>query len=126
MDSLDCNGRQTSATHTYEIGQLVLLHCEDSAASQQCQQYSGCWGIVHHIDESAAVVAVGGEMVSYLLCHLEPIENPSPALKQVSDRVKNWWQMADLPASAQCLLGYYPSSVTFRKHLPFLNSRAFV
>ena len=58
---------QTSLAHTYEVGQLVLIRCEDSAALEQCRRSSGCWGIVHHVFESAAVVAVGGEIVKYLL-----------------------------------------------------------
>ncbi len=95
---------QTSLTHTYEIGQLVLIQCEDSAAPQQCRRYSGCWGIVHDVYESALVVAVGGEMVKYLLCDLQPIENPSPVLREVCARVARLWQVPNLPQSAQHLL----------------------
>ncbi len=40
---------------------------------------------MHQVFESAAVVAVGGEMVKYLLCDLQPIENPSAVLKEVCD-----------------------------------------
>ncbi len=76
---------QTSPTHTYEFGQLVLIQCEDSAAGQQCRRYSGCWAIVHHVYGTAQVVAVGGEMVRYLFCDLQPIEHVSPVLKQVCD-----------------------------------------
>jgi uncharacterized membrane-anchored protein len=32
---------QTSPS-SYEVGQIVLIHCEDSAASQRCRRYSGC------------------------------------------------------------------------------------
>jgi ribosomal protein L21E len=95
---------QTSPAHTYEVGQLVLIQCEDSAAGEQCRRYYGCWGVVHHVFESAAVVAVGGEMVKYLLCDLQPIENPSPVLREVCARVARLWQVPNLPQSVQCLL----------------------
>ncbi len=54
--------------------------------------------------ESAAVVAVGGEMVRYLLSDLQPIENPSPRLREVYDRVMSLRQVPNLPQSVQCLL----------------------
>jgi ribosomal protein L21E len=95
---------QTSPTHTYEVGQLVLIQCEDSAALERRWRYSGCWGIVHHVFESAAVVAVGGEMVRYLLCDLQPIESPSSVLKEVCECVARLWQVPNLPQSVQHLL----------------------
>lgn len=95
---------QTSPAYSYEAGQLVLIQCEDSAAGEQCRRYSGCWGVIEHVFESAAVVAVGGEMVKYLLCNLQPIENPSLVLKEVCDRVTRLWQVPSLPRSVQCLL----------------------
>ncbi len=95
---------QTSITYSYEIGQLVLIQCEDSTAQQQCRQYSGCWGVIEHVFESALVVAVGGEMVKYLLCDLQPIENPSAVLREVCVRVASLWQVRNLPQSVQCLL----------------------
>lgn len=54
--------------------------------------------------ESAVVVAVGGEMVRYLFSDLQAIENPSPALREVCDRVTSLWQVPNLPQSVQCLL----------------------
>ncbi len=54
--------------------------------------------------ESTAVVAVGGEMVRYLLCDLQPIENPSLVLREVCVRVVRLWEVANLPQSVQCLL----------------------
>jgi ribosomal protein L21E len=105
---------QTSPTHTYGIGQLVLIQCEDSAAQEQCRHYSGCWGIVHDVYESTVVVAVGGEMVRYLLCDLQPIENPSPKLREVCARVARLWEVANLPQSAQHLLETF-----YQKRLDF-------
>lgn len=105
---------QTSPAHTYEIGQLVLIQCEDSAVGEQCRQYSSCWGIVHDVYESTAVVAVGGEMVRYLFSDLEPIENPSQILKQVCVRVASLWQVPNLPQSVQHLLETF-----YQKRLDF-------
>jgi ribosomal protein L21E len=95
---------QTSPAHTYEVGQLLLIQCEDSAAGEQCRRYSGCWGVVHQVFESAAVVAVGGEMVRYLFCDLQPIENPSAALREVCARVARLWQVQNLPQVVRHLL----------------------
>ncbi len=95
---------QTFPTYSYEVGQLVLLQCEDSTAQQGYRQYSCFWGIVHDVFESTAVVAVGGEMTKYLLCDLQPIENPSPVLREVCDHVARLWQVPNLPQSAQHLL----------------------
>lgn len=64
--------------------------------------------------ESAAVVAVGGEMVRYLFCDLQPIENPTPILKEVCDRVTRLWQVADLPQSVRHLLEMF-----YQKQLDF-------
>ncbi len=49
-------------------------------------------------------LAVGREMVRYLFCDLQPIENPSPVLREVCDRVVCLWQVPDLPPSVQCLV----------------------
>lgn len=108
---------QTSPTHTYEVGQLVLIQCEDSTAQQQCRHYSGCWGIVHHVFESALVVAVSGEMVRYLFCDLQPIENRSPMLREVCARVARLWQVPNLPQSVKCLLETF-----YQQRLNFLQS----
>lgn len=69
---------------------------------------------MHHVYESAAVVAVGGEMVKYLLCDLQPIENPSPVLREVCDRVAHLWRVPNLPPSVQCLL-----EVFYQRRLEF-------
>lgn len=90
--------------HSYEIGQLVLIHCEDSTASERCRRYSGCWGVVQHSYESVVVVAVGGEVVRYLLCDLQVIENASPVLREVCDRVMSLWQVKNKPPLLQHLL----------------------
>ncbi len=107
---------QSSPTHTYQIGQLVLIQCEDSMDQQQCRQYSGCWGIVHDVYESTAVVVMGGEMVKYLLCDLQSIENPNHVLKQVCDRVARLWQVPNLPYSVECLLETF-----YQRRLDFLQ-----
>jgi ribosomal protein L21E len=108
---------QTSPAYTYEIDQLVLIQCEDSATGEQCLRYSGCWGIVHDVFESAAVVAVGGEMVRYLLCDLQPIENPSLVSREVCDRVTSLWQVPNPPQSVQCLLEMF-----YQRRLDFSQS----
>jgi ribosomal protein L21E len=108
---------QTSFTYSYEVGQLVLIQCEDSAAGEQCRRYSGCWGIVHDVYESTAVVAVGGEMVKYLLCDLQPIENSSTVLREVCARVARLWQVPNLPQSAQHLLETF-----YQRRLDFSQS----
>ena len=54
--------------------------------------------------ESTAVVAVGGEMVKYLLCDLQPIENPSQILREVCARVARLWQVPNLHQSVRYLL----------------------
>lgn len=108
---------QTSPTYSYEIGQLVLIQYEDSANQEQCRRYFGCWGIVHDVYESTAVVAVGGEMVRYLFADLQPIENPSSVLKQVCDHLVRLWQMPNLPQSVQCLLEMF-----YQKRLDFSPS----
>ena len=106
---------QTSPS-SYEIDQIVLIHCEDTAASQRCRQYSGCWGSVQHIYESAVVVAVGGEVVRYLPSNLQPIENVSPVLREVCDRVLRLWQVPNLPQSVQCLLeAFYQRRLEFEQ-----------
>jgi hypothetical protein len=64
--------------------------------------------------ESTAVVVMGGEMVGYLLCDLQPIENPSPVLREVCDRVARLWQVPNLPPSVQCLL-----EVFYQRRLDF-------
>jgi hypothetical protein len=94
---------QTSPS-SYEIGQLVLIHCEDSAVSQRCRRYSGCWAVVEHVYETTAVVAVGGDMVRYLLGDLQPVENASPVLREVCDRVMCLWQVKNKPPLLQHLL----------------------
>lgn len=116
--------KQSSPTYSYEVGQLVLIQCDDSTAQQGCRQYCGCWGIVHDVFESAAVVAVGGEMVRYLLCDLQPIENPSPVLREVYDRVACLWQVPNLPQSVQCLLEmFYHKKLDFsQKDLDVLEA----
>lgn len=106
---------QASVTHNYEVGQLVLIQCEDSTAGEQCRQYSGCWGIVHDVYESTAVVAVGGKIIKYLLCDLQPIENPSAVLRDVCDRITKLWQVPNLPPSVQHLLETF-----YQKRLDFL------
>jgi ribosomal protein L21E len=108
---------QTSPAYTYEIGQIVLIQCKDSTAQQQCRQYSGCWGIVHHVYESTAVVVVGGEMVKYLLCDLQPIENPSAVLREVCARVARLWQVQNLPPVVRHLLETF-----YQRQLEFLQS----
>ena len=115
---------QTSPSYNYEVGQLVVIQCEDSAAQQRYRQYSGCWGIVHDVFESAAVVAVGGEMVRYLFSDLQLIENPNPLLKGVCDCVMNLWQVADLPQSVQYLLEtFYQRRLDFsQKDLSILEA----
>ncbi len=47
--------------------------------------------------EAAVVVAVGGEMVRYLPSDLQPIENPSPVLQEVCDRVARLWKVQNKP-----------------------------
>lgn len=106
---------QTSPTHTYEVGQIVLIQCEDSTAGEQCRQYSGCWGIVHDVYESTVVVAVGGEMVKYLLCDLQPIENPSSVLREVCDRMVCLWRVPNLPPSVRYLLEFYQRRLEFEQ-----------
>ena len=41
-------------------GSMRQMIQEDSAASERCRRYSGCWGVAPHVFEFAAVVAVGG------------------------------------------------------------------
>jgi hypothetical protein len=94
---------QTSP-HSYEIGQLVLIQCEESTASERCRRYSSCWAIVQHVYESAAVVAVGGDMVRYLFSDLQLIENASPVLPEVCERVMCLWQVKNKPPLLQHLL----------------------
>jgi hypothetical protein len=69
---------------------------------------------VHHVFESAAVVAVGGEMVKYLFTDLQLIENPSAVLREVCARVTSLWQVAGLPPSVKCLL-----EVFYQRRLDF-------
>jgi hypothetical protein len=72
---------------------------------------------VHDVFELAAVVAVGGEMVKYLLCDLQPIENPSLMLREVCARVARLWQVPNLPQSVQHLLETF-----YQKRLDFSPS----
>ncbi len=104
---------QTSPS-SYEIGQLVAIHCEDSAASDRCRRYSGCWAVVQHVYETAVVVAVGGEVVRYLPSDLQPVENPSPVLREVCDRVTSLWQVKNKPPLLQHLLETF-----YQKQLDF-------
>lgn len=71
-------------------------------------------GVVHYIYESAVVVAVGGEMLRYLPCDLQPIKNVSSVLRGVCDRVMSLWKVLELPASVQCLL-----EVFYQRRLEF-------
>lgn len=79
---------------------------------------------LHHVFESALVVAVGGEMVRYLFCDLQPIENPSPVLREVCARVARLWQVPNLPQSVQCLLEmFYHKKLDFsQKDLEVLEA----
>ncbi len=103
---------QTSPS-SYEVGQLVVIHCEDGMAGQRCRRYSGCWAIIEHVYESAVVVAVGGEVVRYLPSDLQLVENASLVLRQVCDLVVNLWRVPNLPSSVRYLLEFYQRRLDF-------------
>ena len=58
---------------------------------------------------------MGGEVIGYLLCDLQLVENPSPVLRQVCDRVVRLWQVANLPLSVRHLLEFYQRRLEFEQ-----------
>ncbi len=81
-------------------------------------------GVVQHVYEAAVVVAVGGEMVRYLPSDLQPIENPSPVLQEVCDRVARLWKVQNKPEVVRHLLEtFYQKRLDFgQKDLDFLEA----
>ncbi len=70
---------------------------------------------MQHTYESAAVVAVGREMVRYLFCDLQLIEDRNPILKQVCDCITSLWKVPNLLPSVQCLLEFYQRRLDFEQ-----------
>ncbi len=60
---------------------------------------------------------MGGEVVEYLFTDINQIENPSPLLSQVCDRITSLWQVPNLPASVQHLLATF-----YQRRLDFSQS----
>ena len=67
--------------------------------------------------EQSAFINVGGAVVEYFLSDINSVENPSPNLILVCDRIKNLWQIPNLPASVRHLLTTF-----YQRRLDFSQS----
>jgi hypothetical protein len=101
--SNESNQASSFASIATVVNNLITIQCSDSATPFQ-RKYKGCWGIINRLLESTAIVAVGGELVEYPFTDLRLVENPSPALSLVCDRITRLWQTPNLPASVKHLL----------------------
>lgn len=101
----DSNPRALSSS-AIEVQNIVTIHCGVNASPEQ-QQHSGCWGIIEHLSEQSAFVRVGGEVVEYPSANINQVQNPSPLLTQVCDCINNLWQIPNLPAPVEYLLGNF-------------------
>jgi ribosomal protein L21E len=73
----------------YRVGELVRIDIDSvSSIEALTRKYNGLWGIVLEIGELGSVkVDVGSTQVQLLPLDLQPIDNPSPQLKDVAHRV---------------------------------------
>jgi hypothetical protein len=88
----------------YQVDELVMIQCCNNSATSEQLNYSGCWGVVHHILEATIAVAVAGNLLEYTFKDLCPIPNPTTTLLEVRDRTAPLWQIPNLPKSLQHLL----------------------
>lgn len=103
--NFECGSKDASslASSAIKVRNLVTIQCTNNASEKQ-QQYSGCWGIVQSLYEQSAKICVCGETMEYFLTDINPVENPTPTMMEVSYRTANLWQTPDLPASVRHLL----------------------
>jgi hypothetical protein len=107
------NQASSFISSTIAVGSIIRIQCSNNPSPTQ-QQYKGCWGIIDHILESTTIIAVGSDLVEYPLCDLNLVENHSPILIQVCDRITRLWQIPNLPASVRHLLGtFYQQRLDF-------------
>lgn len=97
----------------YKVGEIVMIKC-DRDAKQEQRKHSGRWGIVSSVLDSKIILAVGVELVQYPLKNLDKVENSSPTLRDVCDRVTRLWSVPNLPSSVQLLLSkFYQRELIF-------------
>lgn len=104
-EDTDSNFRALSSS-AIEVRNIVTIQCGNNASPEQ-QQYSGCWGIVHQLYEQSAFISVGGELVEYPSANINLVQNPSPLLILMCDRIMSLWQVPNLPASVRHLLATF-------------------
>lgn len=112
----DSNFPSSLSSSAYEVTNIVTIQCGNNANPEQ-QQYSGCWGIIQRLYEQSAFISVGGEVVEYLFTDINKVENPSPVLIEVCDRITTLWQVPNLPASVRHLLATF-----YQRRLDFSQS----
>ena len=116
--NFECGSKNASSltSSAIKVTNLVTIQCNNNASEKQ-QQYSGCWGIVQSLYEQSAKICVCGEIVEYFLTDINPVENPTPTMMEVSYRTANLWQTPDLPASVRHLLTTF-----YQRQLDFSQS----
>jgi ParB/RepB/Spo0J family partition protein len=74
---------------SFAVGDLVRLDLDRTTSIDvMTRKYNGLWGIVLEIGElGSCIVDVGSTQVQLLPFDLQPIDNPSPQLKDVAHRV---------------------------------------
>lgn len=102
--SADSHQTLFTTSAPYQVDEIVIIQCCANSATPEQLHYSGCWGVVHHLLEATAIVAVAGNLVESSFEDLYRIPNPSPTLLQVCDRIALLWQVQNLPLSVQHLL----------------------
>lgn len=101
----DFNHASSLSSSGYQVKNIVTIQCTNNPSPEQ--QYSGCWGIIHRLFEQSAFISVGGVVVEYLFTDINLVENPSPILIEVCDRITSLWQVPNLPASVRHLLATF-------------------
>ena len=74
---------------SFAVGDLVRLDLDRTTSIDvMTRKYNGLWGIVLEIGElGSCIVDVGSTQVQLLPFDLQPIDNPSPQLKDVAHQV---------------------------------------
>jgi hypothetical protein len=90
-----------------KVRNIVAIQCTNNAGEKQ-QQYSSCWGIVQCLYGQSIFIRFCGEIVEYLFCGLNLLENPTPTIMEVSDHAASLWQAPDL----QRMCGIYSQRFT--------------
>ncbi|MDJ0719524.1 MAG: hypothetical protein QNJ54_35775 [Prochloraceae cyanobacterium] len=94
------------------IGDLVTIDCPGEAEFSQ-RLYNGYWGQVISMGDGVVEVVVKGKPVKFMKSDVKPVDNPTPVLREIVEKVNQLLSREDLDELDKQILEFYVGRFSF-------------